>query len=245
MKMRIMIMVWLLALVTGGMASAAEDGGKLKVLLVTGGHEFEPGPFFRVFKANSNITFTAASQDKSSEAYERDDLLSYDVVVLYDMVQKISDTQKTRFMALFDKGVGLVVMHHALCSYQDWPEFRRIIGGKYLLSEEKEGEKTWPKSDYQHDVDVPVQIVAKDHPITAGLEDFTIHDEIYMNFRTQPDVTALITTTHPKSGKPLAWCRTQGKSRVVYLQLGHDHQAYENPSYRQIVARSIQWAAPR
>ena len=48
-----------------------------------------------------------------------------------------------------------------------------------------------------------------------------------------------------RSGKPLAWTRTQGKSRVVYLELGHDHLAYENPNYRQLVARSVHWVAKR
>jgi type 1 glutamine amidotransferase len=31
----------------------------------------------------------------------------------------------------------------------------------------------------------------------------------------------------------------------VYLQLGHDHWAYENPNYRELVARAIRWVARR
>ncbi len=242
--MRIQIFCSLaLATVLALPVAAAPTGGKLKVLVVTGGHAFEKEPFFKVFKDNPNIEFTQATQVKSSEAYDREDLLSYDVVVLYDMVQKITDAQKTRFLSLFDKGIGLVVTHHAMGSYQDWPEYERIMGGKYLMKDEKEGEKTWPKSDYQHDVDLAVAIVAKDHPITAGFQDFTIHDEIYIGFRVRSDVTPLLATTHPRSGKTLAWCRTQGKSRVVYLELGHDHLAYENPNYQKVLANAISWAA--
>jgi type 1 glutamine amidotransferase len=29
----------------------------------------------------------------------------------------------------------------------------------------------------------------------------------------------------------------------VFLQLGHDSKAYANPNYRQLVVRSIRWAA--
>ena len=72
-----------------------------------------------------------------------------------------------------------------------------------------------------------------------------IHDEIYWGFRIQSDVTPLLTTTQSKSGKPLAWARTEGKSRVVYLQLGHDHWAFENPNYRKLVAQSIRWTAKK
>jgi uncharacterized protein len=224
-------------------APAAET--KLKVLLITGGHEFEQEPFLKVFKDNPGITFTHATHSRTNaSAYERDDLLTYNVVVLYDMPAEITDTQKARFMSLFDRGIGLVVLHHALVSYQHWPDYERIIGGRYP---EAAGQANRASSavGYQHNVELPVTIVAKDHPITAGLKEFTIHDEIYWGFRVGSDVTPLLTTTHPRSGKPLAWTRTEGKSRVVYLGLGHDHLAYENPNYRQLLARAIQWAAQR
>jgi type 1 glutamine amidotransferase len=238
-----LLYVLLLTVLLCGVASAAEGGAKIKVLIITGGHGFEREPFFKVFRDNPEITFTNAAHGKiNADAYDRDDLLTYNVVVLYDMPKAITDGQKEKFLALFDKGIGLVVLHHALVSYQHWPEYERIIGGRYPEEDGKGGVVT-PQVGYEHDVDFPVTIVAKDHPITAGLKDFTIHDEIYWGFRVQPDVTPLITTTHPKSGKPLAWTRTQGKSRVVYLQLGHDHSAFENPNYQQLVARSIRWTA--
>src|ERR1043166_4755413 len=215
---------------------------KFNVLLVTGGHGFETNQFFRVFEENPEITFTKVTQVKTSTAYDRDDLLSYDCIVLYDMVQNITDAQKAKFLSLLDKGVGLVVTHHAIVSYQSWPEFERIIGGTYPEPQDKRGKVT-PELGYQHDVDVPVVIVAKDHPITAGLKDFTINDEIYWGFRTTPDAKPLITTTQAKSGKPLAWYRTEKNSRVVYLQLGHGPSAYNDPNYRKLLAQSIRWTA--
>jgi type 1 glutamine amidotransferase len=215
---------------------------KINVLLVTGGHGFETNQFFRVFEENPEITFTKVTQVKTSTAYDRDDLLSYDCIVLYDMVQNITAAQKAKFLSLLDKGVGLVVTHHALVSYQSWPEFERIIGGTYPEPQDKRGKVT-PELGYQHDVDVPVVIVAKDHPITAGLKDFTINDEIYWGFRTTPDAKPLITTTQAKSGKPLAWYRTEKNSRVVYLQLGHGPSAYNDPNYRKLLAQSIRWTA--
>ncbi len=237
--------ILLACLAAGPVLSAADHPAKINVLLVTGGHGFEEAPFYDVFKSDPDIRFTAATQGKTATVFERDDLQSYDVVVLYDMVSDITPEQKKGFLALFEKGVGLVVMHHALASYQAWPDYERVIGGKYLLKPETRNGQTLPASGYEHDMEVPVVILAKNHPITAGLRDFTIHDEIYWDFAVGHDVTPLITTTHPKSGKPLAWCRNERKSRVVYLQLGHDHQAYENPSYRKLVAQSIRWAARR
>jgi type 1 glutamine amidotransferase len=244
MNIKILYVLFLSSLIAGT-TRAAEHAGKFKVLVVTGGHGFEKDPFFKMFTDNPEISFTAATQGKTNATvFERNDLLNYDVVVLYDLVRDITDVQKAKFLSLFDKGIGLVVLHHALVSYQHWPDYERIIGGRYPEEDGKTGVVT-AETGYQHGVEIPVVIVARDHPITAGLKDFTIHDEIYWGFRTQPDITPLMSTTQPKSGKPLAWCRTQGKSRVVYLQPGHDHSAYDDANYRRLLANSIRWTARR
>ncbi|HEX3797781.1 MAG TPA: ThuA domain-containing protein [Verrucomicrobiae bacterium] len=222
---------------------AADATNKIKVLLITGGHPFEQEQFFKVFKDNPEITVTIAENSRTNApAYERRDILTYNTVVLYDMPNEITDKQKAGFLSLFKRGVGLVVLHHALVSYQHWPDYERIIGGHYPESDGKSGVVTTDVG-FKHGVEVPIVIVAKDHPITEGMSDFTILDEIYWGFHVGADVTPLITTTLPKSGKPLGWYRTEGKSRIVYLQLGHDHTAYDNPNYRQLVARSIRWVS--
>lgn len=245
MKILHRICLTVLAFSVLSLSLTAKGDEKIKVLLITGGHGFEEKPFFQVFRDNPEITVTEATHaGKDADAFDRSDLLQYDVVVLYDMRKSITAGQKEKFLSLFKHGTGLVVLHHALVSYQHWPDYERIIGGRYPEADGKAGVVT-PQVGYQHDVDIPVKIVAPDHPITAGMKDFVIKDEIYWGFHTQPDVVPLITTTLPKSGKPLAWCRTEGKSRVVYLQLGHGPSAYEDPNYRMLVARSIKWAAKR
>lgn len=221
----------------------AAEAPKLKVLVITGGHGFNRPAFFEVFTANPEITFSEARHTKGANAYERDDLLSHDVVVLYDMPKAITEPQKEKFLALLKKGIGVVVLHHALVSYQHWPEYERIIGGRYPEEDGKSGAVT-EQVGWEHDVDVPVVIVAKDHPITTGMKDFVIHDEIYWGFRVSADVSPLLTTTHAKSGKPLMWTRREGKSRLVYLQLGHGPTAFKDPNFRELFARSIRWVAP-
>ena len=216
---------------------------KLNVLVVTGGHGFERKPFFQMFEDNAEIAFTHAEHaTASATAYEHADLPGKDVLVLYDMAKNITEAQKAQLRSAFERGIGLVVLHHALASFQHWPEYERIVGGRYPEEDGKSGVVT-EKIGYEHDVEIPVVIVAKNHPITAGLKDFMIHDEIYWGFRVAPDVTPLISTTHLKSGKPLAWCRTEAKSRVVFIQLGHGPEAFENPNFQRLLAQSIRWAA--
>ncbi len=225
------------------LALSSQGAERLKVLLVTGGHGFEKPAFYKIFDDNAEIAVTKAEHAKASATvFDRTDLTSFDAVVLYDMPMVITETQKKNFLALFEKGVGLVVLHHALVSYQDWPDYERIIGGRYPKPPNGQPQVT-DKVGYEHGQEVPIVITAKDHPITRGIADFTIHDEIYWGFRVANDVSPLFTTTHPKSGKPLAWTRTEGKSRIAYLQLGHDHLAWDHPNYSVLVARAIQWVA--
>jgi type 1 glutamine amidotransferase len=54
-----------------------------------------------------------------------------------------------------------------------------------------------------------------------------------------------LTTDHPTSGKVIAWAHRYKNSPVVYIQLGHGPEAYNNPNYRTLVARSIHWVAGR
>lgn len=246
MKILLYICALLVTLVVTRNSSAADGVAKIKVLVVTGGHGFEEEPFYKMFSDNAEIVFTAAAHSKTSASvYDRGDLLNYDVVVLYDMAKNITESQQAKFMALFDKGVGLVVLHHALGAYQQWPEYEQIIGGRYQEPDPNRPGKVTEAVGWKHDEEIPVVIVATNHPVTAGLKDFTIHDEIYWGFRVGRDVTPLITTTHPKSGKPLGWSRTQGKSRVVFVQFGHGKEAFENENYRKLVAQSIRWTAGR
>lgn len=226
-------------------ARAAEDKPKIKVLVVTGGHGFDRPAFFKMFQDNAEIEFVEAQQGKSSMAYDREDLLTFDVVVTYDLVQKMTDGQRRNFLALFDKGIGLVVNHHALATYQDWPEFEKIVGGKFLLQPEKKGDETLPKSGVGHG-ELTIHVEAKDHPIAKGVAaDYALKDEFYNRCRVSPDVTLVLTTDSPKNNREVCWCREQGKSRVVYLMSGHDGKVYNDPNHRRVLANAIRWAARR
>jgi type 1 glutamine amidotransferase len=224
-------------------STPAAAAPKIRVLLVTGGHGFEREPFFQIFKDNPQITFEAVEQPKAQASFEPAAGARYDVIVLYDFWQPITLETKTNFLARLQEGKGLVALHHCLANYQDWPEFARIIGGKYRLQRHIENGVEKPGSTYQHDVDLPVKIVDPTHPITLGLRDFVIHDETYGQFDVSPEVHRLLTTTAPTSGPVIGWTKTYGPARVAYLELGHDHQAYENPNYRKLIAQAIGWAA--
>ncbi len=223
----------------------AADGGKTRVLLVTGGHDFEREPFFKMFKDNPNITFKAVEHPNAHALLKADAAKDWDVLLLYDMHQEISDDAKADFVARLKEGKGLVVMHHAIASYQKWPEYAKIIGARYYLEKEVVNGVEKARSAYQHGVNFKLHIEDPNHPVVKGLQDFAILDETYKLFDVYDDCHPLLTTDEPLSNKVVAWSKTYGPARVVYIQLGHDHFAYENPSLRRLVDQAIAWVAKK
>jgi uncharacterized protein len=194
-----------------------------------------------VFKDNPDITFQTAEHPTAQALFKPEAAKSYDVVVMYDMWQKITDEAKADFLDLLKQGKGIVATHHCLANYQDWPEYAKIVGGRYNLP--KKGVKNPADSTFKHDVDFTVKVADAKHPITRGVSDFQIHDETYGNFTVNDDVHPLLTTDEPTSSKTICWCKKYEASRIAYLELGHDKVAYANPSYRRLVAQAIAWAA--
>ena len=228
----------------GGAAGAEQPAAKkIRVLLTYGGHGFEEKPFFAMFDALGDVQYTKAPLPQSAGLLKPGLEKDYDVIVRYDMVDKFTPDQEKAFVALLHRGIGLVALHHNLGAHQQWDEYTKIIGGKYCFGVYQEGGKKFGPSGYEHDQDLKVAVADREHPITRGLADFAIHDEVYNHCYVAPDVRVLLTTNHPKNDPKIAWAHEYGKSRVFYFQLGHDSQAWKNPAYPDILARGIRWAA--
>jgi len=222
-----------------------QQAEKIKVVVITAGHGFKEEPFFAMFDSFGDIEYTSAHQQDHSEIFEDISKWDYDVMVLYNMTQDISPRRQENFVKLLRQGVGVVALHHSIGAFQKWPEYRKIIGGKYFLNQMEEDGIVHRKSGYKHDLDLGVHLENKKHPITRRMCNFVIRDEAYSNQIFEQDNHVLLTTDHPASDKPLCWVRKYGKARVCYIQLGHGRDAYANPDYRYLVARAIRWAAGR
>jgi len=226
-------------------ADEALEQTKIRVLLTTGGHGFEEQPFFAMFESISAIDFTKAELPKDAGLFQPGLEKDYDVIVMYDMVERFTPSQQASFVNLLRTGVGVVSLHHNLCAHRQWEEFRRIIGGKFCFEATVIDGNTYGPGGAATDQMLRVSVADRGHPITRGLEDFEIHDEIYWGCYTDPGSRVLLRTDHPKSHPALAWATKYGNSRVFYMQLGHDRQAWCHPSYRELLARSIRWASGR
>jgi len=212
------------------------SASKLKILIVTGGHDFDRESFFQMFDSFNNMTYTELIHPEARVQLGTIDLASFDAVVFYDMPKTITDEEKKSYYRLLSAGKGLLFLHHAICAYQEWPEFESIVGGKYY---EKKKDDKFGASSYQHDVDFYVQMVHTSHPVIKGMKEFVLHDEVYGNLEVLPEIFPLLSTDHPKSNILIGWTLKKENSKIVYIQPGHDKNSYTNPDYRQLIKQAI------
>ncbi len=159
-----------------------------------------------------------------------------------DRLQKISK--------LMDEGTGLVIIHYAVEVPKDrgGPEFLKWIGGYY-----ETGYSTNPhwKANFE---------TIPEHPVTRGVEPFSMQDEWYYNMRFRPGMEGVIpllkavppdntrrteaAQKHPGRAEIVAWCveRPDG-GRGFGFTGGHFHKNWGNDDFRTIVLNAIYWTA--
>ena len=181
-----------------------------------------------------------------------------------------SDALKQGLMDLLASGKGMVFLHHAIAGWPLWPEYGEIIGGRFFyLPSECRGRPVLD-SGYRHDVSHEVSVADTTHPITAGVDDtFSLTDELYLYEVFEDDVEPLLTSghtfdrdhffsahhavtgnmfcnddwAHPEGSALIGWTKTQGNSRIAYLQPGDGPGTYASAQYRQLLENAIRWAA--
>jgi hypothetical protein len=210
---------------------------KARVLLVTGGHDHETS-FYSLFEGQDGM---AVNVNPHPGAFRTDPLPHYDVVVLYDLVQvgDLDEPKRKRLQTFVESGKGLVVLHHALCSYNSWDWWcHDVAGARYL----QQPEGTRPASTYRHGERLRVNPV-RSHPVLEGVDAMEMTDETYKGMWMSASNTVLLKTDNSTSDGPVAWVSAYSKSRVVAIQLGHGRECHLHPGYRRLVRNAVFWTA--
>ncbi len=87
-----------------------------------------------------------------------------------------------------------------------------------------------------------VRIQDSAHPITRGLSDFEVEDEIYMS-AYDPAIHILAAAKWCDKDHPMAWVKPYGAGRVFYTALGHGPGTFEQPGMQKLLERGVRWAA--
>jgi type 1 glutamine amidotransferase len=214
----------------------------IRILVITGGHDYKAEPFNKMMESlGPEIVCKFVEFQAAYDMFLPINRNRYDVLVFYHMWDKITDDQARVFAECIKRGKPVVVLHHSLCAFESWPEYRNIIGGKYFLNPTTVNGKEYQAGSYIHDLHFSVKVVDPKHPVTNGVGDFEIFDETYKGYYVADDVTPLIMTDESSSEQIIGWAKKYGKARIVVIQSGHDTPTFENPDYRKLLKQAIEW----
>lgn len=152
-----------------------------------------------------------------------------DVLVSYLEVRRpgFSRGISTLIKRYVNRGGNHLVVHSGII--QDDASYPHFVGGTFV------GHPPFSR----------FQVRVHSHPITEGIHDFWVRDELYLFRMHKKDVRILLSAEHEGKQVPLAWCFSHGKGNVVYLGLGHDARSFASTAYRKIIKRSLMWLMGR
>lgn len=165
-------------------------------------------------------------------------LKNYDVIVFTIYSAKLAELPgqaRENLLNYVKSGKGFFVQHLAGASFPKWEEFGKLCGRKWVMGTSGHG----PRAPFQ------AKIADKQHPITAGLSDFEVDDELYAKLQGDAKIQVLVTADSDwsKVTEPLVFLQNYGKGRVIYNAFGHDRKALMTPNVQKIIARGTEWAA--
>lgn len=253
----------------------------LRVLAAVRGHPFDRNAFAALFDEMQGIAVTFVDQPAAALLMRPETADAFDALLLYDMpgldfggtprATPIGPDAAMRegLLALLDRGIGVVALHHAIAGWPGWDDYAELIGGRFLYRPAALRGAERLDSGYRHQVTYEAQVVAE-HPVTAGLPPrFKLTDELYLAEVFADDVTPLLRADHgfvrdnfysataaiegrmfsnegwehPPGSDLIGWVKRARRSPLVYLQPGDDHVTYDDPHYRRLVENALRWVA--
>ncbi len=168
----------------------------------------------------------------------------------------VGDSPPQPVHALFDavrRGTPLLGLHAAPYTVRMVEGGPEAIGSAYV--------KRFPHLPYQ---EITVHVEDSTHPVTAGVDDFRITDELYCLEDLGSDVHVLATydgrqANAPYKGEPrpqhaeahawrmgqphapLVYVKQHGEGKICVNALGHDGAALRNTGFRQLTTQAVGW----
>lgn len=209
------------------------------MLIILGGlyHDFD------VFASVMTALFTNEGWSVET-TYDLDILthlhaVSYQMVLSYTCLSKnrpeqeqatperLTDEQVDGLSDWVQRGGSLLAVHCATVLGESTPELGRLLGGRFISHPS-------PPTAFT------VYPVFGNHPITAGIQAFDVHDEFYME-QHEPSVEVHMVAIHQGVAYPMAWSKPEGVGRVAHIALGHFPEVWNHPLYRRLMIQSVNW----
>jgi len=182
-----------------------------------------------------------------------DAMAATDLIVQVNTMNTIADDELAGLVAAVIAGTGLAGWHGGIAdSYRASADYLQLIGGQFAHhAAVPAADRTGEQSDHYLDFTVNIVPAHREHPIVAGIDDFTLHTEQY--WVLSDAYNEVLATTeivhrdfdawHHSFPAPVVWTRLWGAGRVFVCTAGHKLDVLDEPSVRTIVERGLLWAS--
>ena len=147
------------------------------------------------------------------------------------------DTHKRSFDAYIRSGKPLLAYHGSVASYNDWPEFGRLVGVTWV----------WDYTTHSPFGKWTMRSLHTGHPIVRGIDTYMLEDEIYYALALNADMQPTIHASVEYEGldRPMVITaeggRVEGAGKLLYLANGHDLRAFECHAIKTLWQNGISW----
>lgn len=223
------------------MATSLPETDKIKLAVVVGGHPYDVPAFRDLFYDIPDVDPYIQDLDNWAVSGVFD---QYDVFLFFNMHSDgiysvrggMEQTIHDAMNRLGETEQGIFVLHHAILAFPDVEVWSNICNmDNRILS--------LPGHAFKSRADIKHEIVNPDHPITAGLEPFTLNTEGFLIDDARKGSEVLLRTDCPDSVKTLAWTHQHKKARMLGYVIGHDADDWGDPGFQTVLARGIRWCA--
>ncbi|MFF0723006.1 ThuA domain-containing protein [Micromonospora sp. NPDC003816] len=191
--------------------------------------------------------------EESTEVYaDAAELAATDLIVQCMTMSQITGEQVAGLAAAVVAGTGFTGWHGGIVdSFRASSDYLHLVGGQFAVHP---GVEPCARGGGEQDSFLPHSVTITDlgrnHPITAGIEDFDLVTEQYWVLHDDL-IDVLATTTHPTQAwhpwhrpvtSPAIWTRTWGAGRIVVTTPGHSLDVLEHTAVRTVIERGMLWA---
>lgn len=265
-------------------SGSVADDSSLRVLALTGGHRVDLDAFLGMVEgicAERGWSWAHSVQPGAQRWLRPEHAGDWDAVLCHDLpglaLERGAEPRPVgpapgvaeALIQLLERGQGVVALHHALAGWPAWPGWAEALGGRFLYAPAALRGELWPASGYRM-VEHTVEVIDPGHPVCAGIESFTVDDELYyapvFNDRVTPllrstadfdggrfldafDVvsngvsTGITCSGRPPASDLVGWTTVAGRSPVAVLQPGDGPSTFAHPVFRRLLGNALAWVA--
>lgn len=176
-----------------------------------------------------------------------------DLVVQCVTMSTIEKEQFEGLRTAVEAGTGLAGWHGGIAdSYRNTASYLHLVGGQFAEHPGKHpDERQGDASDNYVPYRVELTDAGREHPITAGVQDFELTTEQYWVL-ADDYIDVLATTTQAVRAwdpwtrpvtSPAIWTRQWGRGKIFVATPGHSMDVLDDPTVRGIIERGLLWAA--